>query len=244
MKTKQLMKIELYRFWLSLPLFIIGCILALGVMFLLKTNPQDLRTSDMVSDSINSAMKIMGMIFCIIISIVIAVYVGREYRLKTILHEVIRGYTQSKIVVSKTISCGVVFAFMLWIIQMIFFLVSSSAREYITFGRSILFFFYLLHICSAALLYVMISRNGIIGGCITFCRFEFVDLLIAILVNLLPEKISYVLKCFLPVLQWGLLINSEANIAPIHYVGVIGSTAIEYVFLLWIVLIRAKKEDY
>ena len=171
MREKSLYKIELYRFVKSLWVFILlsaGCMI---MMFLINADSSSFETSQSAAGNFQSVFKIMGIFFCIAAAIGISLYAGREYKSKTIYHELMRGYSLEKIALSKTIGCGIIFSFILWFAVLIFLALNKGYLISFSPVRFILLYVYMFHICACTLLYVMLLRNGAVGGCLAFLRF-------------------------------------------------------------------------
>lgn len=244
MSVPKLCKIELYRFfqsWLMFVLFGVGCV---GVMFLISTDTSVFETDISNGSITQSIFKMMGVFFCIVGAIGISVYVGNEFKYKTIYHEIMKGYSLTEIALTKTISCGFVYSFILWSTVLIFLLINPRYLSEFSIVRLLLMFAYLFHICSCTLLYVLLCRNGGTGGCLAFCRFVFLEVFISVFALLLPNDILVWIKGFLTISQWSYLTTTGVEIPMACYIGVIFSTVIEYVLLMLFLSLSSRRADY
>lgn len=244
MSISKLCKVELYRFCKSLFMFVllgVGCI---GVMLLISVDTSAFETDLSYGSETHSIFKMMGMFFCIVGAIGISVYVGNEFKYKTIYHEIMKGYSSTKIALSKTISCGFIYSFILWSSVLIFLLINPSYFSEFSIARFILIYIYLFHICSCTLLYVLLCKNGATGGCLAFCRFEFFEVLISFFALLLPDDILIWVKGFLTISQWSYLTTTSVEIPMACYIGIIFSTVIEYLALILLLSLCSRKGDY
>ncbi len=244
MREKSLYKIELYRFVKSLWVFILlsaGCMI---MMFLINADSSSFETSQSAAGNFQSVFKIMGIFFCIAAAIGISLYAGREYKSKTIYHELMRGYSLEKIAVSKTIGCGIIFSFILWFAVLVFLALNKGYLISFSPVRFILLYVYMFHICACTLLYVMLLRNGAVGGCLAFCRFIFFEVCIAFFALILPDNILIWVKGFLTFTQWSYITSPNVNLPLPCYIGIILSTVTEYLILLLLLKLNGKRIDY
>ncbi|MBR6382377.1 MAG: hypothetical protein IKS56_00140 [Lachnospiraceae bacterium] len=244
MMEKTLYKIELYRFLKSLWLFLLLSAASLIMMILINTDSSSFETTQSTVGNLQSVFKIMGIFFCIAAAIGISVYTGREYKNKTIYHEIMKGYSLVKIAVSKAIGCGLIFAFILWCAVFTFLAVNKGYLTAFSPARFILLYVYMFHICSCTLMYVMLLRNGAVGGCLAFCRFVFFEICIAFFALVLPDKILIWVKGFLTFTQWSYLTTPDVSLPLPVYIGVILSTIAELVILSLLLSFNGKRIDY
>lgn len=244
MSVSKLSKIELYRFFKSLLMFVlfgVGCVV---VMLLISADTSAFETDLSSGSETQSIFKVMGMFFCIAAAIGISVYVGNEYKYKTIYHEIMKGYSLTKIALAKTISGGVIYSFILWSSVLIFLLLNPGYLSEFSIARFFLIYVYLLHICSCTLLYVLLCRNGATGGCLAFCRYIFFEVLISFFALVFPDNILIWIKGFLTISQWSYLTTTSVEIPLACYIGVIFSTVIEYFGLMLLLSFNARRIDY
>ncbi|MBQ4523965.1 MAG: hypothetical protein IJA10_13595 [Lachnospiraceae bacterium] len=244
MSVSKLSKVELYRFFKSILMFVLIGVGSVGVMLLISSDTSMFETDLSYGSETQSIFKMMGMFFCIVGAVGISVYVGNEFKYKTIYHEIMKGYSSTKIALSKTISCGFIYSFILWSSVLIFLMINPSYLSEFSITRLLLIYIYLFHICSCTLLYVMLCRNGATGGCLAFCRFEFFEVLISFLALLLPDDILVWVKGFLTMSQWSYLTTTGVEIPMACYIGIIFSTVIEYFVLMLLLSLSTRKGDY
>ena len=244
MNTSNLYKVELYRFFQSLKLFVLFGVASVIVMVLMSADTSVFETDVSYGNEIQTIFKMMGMFFCIVGAIGISVYVGNEFKCKTIYHEIMRGYSSTKIALSKTISCGFIYSFILWSSVVLFLIMNPSYFNEFSIVRFLFIYIYMFHILSCTLLYVLLCKNGATGGCLAFCRFVFFEVLISFFALLLPDDILIWVKGFLTISQWSYLTNISVEIPMACYVGVVFSTVLEYFILIVILSINSRKGDY
>ena len=79
MNTSNLYKVELYRFFQSLKLFVLFGVASVIVMVLMSADTSVFETDVSYGNEIQTIFKMMGMFFCIVGAIGISVYVGNEF---------------------------------------------------------------------------------------------------------------------------------------------------------------------
>ena len=170
MRTGNLIKIEIYRFFHSASIVKYVIFIPLVLFFTSYINISDLGdafTGEMVWASMSSVFLYLLALICVIM----AVYVGREFRMKTIYYEVMRGYGFGRIALSKTVTCGILIPAMLLVCMVIYLVIFPAALCDGFFLRVLLIFVLFIHLCSCSMLYVLLCRNGAVGGSIAFVRF-------------------------------------------------------------------------
>lgn len=245
MKTSELCKIELYRFWHSKILFIGMVFACLGMFFLASDNTDVFLSDGTVIGNINSVMKFANLMLVLLLAVVISFYVGREFKLKTINHEVMAGYSLGKICLTKTLTCGLVVPLILLVCVLLFFVTSPVIfREY-SLLRIILLFLMLCHISACTTLYVLLVRDGALGGCLAFVRFTLLEVLVLCVMMLgASEDLISNLKCMFVMSQWSVLISTNIDLPLRYIIGIVASTIGEYMLLMLIAGWYSKKTDF
>ncbi len=245
METGNLYKVEIYRFFHSALLFICMMVSFIALLLLASGNSDALLGDGTLLGGVESAMKIANLIIVFIVSVVISVYVGREFKQKTINYEIMSGYHLWKIGLTKTVTCGVFVSMLLLCGMLLFFLTVPGLLQRYTFLQIVLMFMILLHICSCTTLYVMLCRNGALGGCIAFVRFTLLEVVVLFAVKLCVSTDIYnTFRALAIMSQWSVAVNTGIVIPQDYLTGIITGTVAEYVLLLGIIRLRSGKTDF
>ncbi len=244
MRIQNLYKIELYRFVHSY--FIFVCMIAgfLVTLFLASHNSDALMGDGTSVGTVTATMKVANLIVVLVVSVAISNYVGREFKQKTIYYEVMRGYKLWEISVIKSITCGIVLPVMLELCILIFYVTIPGTLELFAFTHILFMFFILWHICSCTTLYVLLCKNGSLGGCLAFVRFTLLEVMILfVLKPFMSNSLYNSCKPLFIMSQWSAVINADF-IIPVEYMsGIIGGAVIEYFVLIVLIQVYSKKND-
>ncbi|MCM1468383.1 MAG: hypothetical protein NC086_09560 [Alistipes sp.] len=124
-------------------------------------------TGEIVWASMSSVFLYLLALICV----VTGVYVGREFHRKTICYEVMSGYSFGRIALSKTVTCGILVSAILLVCMLVYLAVFPAAFCDDFFLRVLLIFVLFIHLSSCSVLYVLLCRNGAVGGSLAFVRF-------------------------------------------------------------------------
>ena len=106
-------------------------------------------------------------------------------------------------------------------------------------------FFILCHICTCTVLYVMLCRNGALGGCLAFVRFTLLEVLVLFTAELFVTSDVYNRCKTLSVMsQWSAVTNTDILIPPEYMISIISEAVVEYIVLLVIIQLSSKKFDF
>lgn len=239
MKTDNLYRVEVYRFFHSMSIvkYMIVVPLALFSMSYINIAYMD---DEITGSAVWVSMSSVFLYLIAFICAIIGIYVGREFRQKTIYYEVMRGYHFYKIAVSKTITCGLFMPIMI-VMCMMGYLLMFPVAICIDFWLRILcmlvFFFY---ICSCTTLYVLLCRNSVLGGCLAFSRFFILE---EVLLNLMSGQVKTVIMNHMVTYQWYRLIDVEAPLTKEILIHILFAAIVEYGILQGILLWQYRKSD-
>ncbi|MBD5476078.1 MAG: hypothetical protein HDR17_08885 [Lachnospiraceae bacterium] len=245
MNKGNLYKIEMYRFIHSFFMFICMVAIFFATIFFAVDNSEALLGDGTQMGAINSTMKVVNLMIVFLVSVVAANYVGREFKQKTINHEVMAGYSLWRICCTKAITCGLCVSIMLQLCIYIFFASVSGALQMYSFIHILFMFFILCHICTCTVLYVMLCRNGALGGCLAFVRFTLLEVLVLFTAELFVTSDVYNRCKELSVMsQWSAVTNTDILIPPEYMISIISGAVVEYIVLLVIIQLSSKKFDF
>lgn len=245
MRKGNLYKIEQYRFIHSFFMFICMVTIFFVTIFLAVDHSEALLGDGTQMGAINSTMKVVNLIIVFFVSVVAANYVGREFKQKTINHEVMAGYSLWRICCTKTITCGLCVSIMLQLCIIIFLLSVSGALQMYSLAHTLFMFFVLCHICTCTVLYVMLCRNGALGGCLAFVRFTLLEVLVLFTAELFVTSDVYNRCKALSVMsQWSAVTNTDILIPSEYMIGIISGAVVEYIVLLVIIQLSSKRIDF
>ncbi|MCM1468384.1 MAG: hypothetical protein NC086_09565 [Alistipes sp.] len=245
MRTGNLYKVEIYRFFHSCNLFI-GMAAGLFIVLLLASGNSDVLLGDgTLPGGVEAAMKIANLIIVFFASVIISVYVGREFKQKTINYEIMSGRRLWEIGFTKTVTCGIFVSVFLLCGIFLFFMTAPEVLQRYTFLRIALMFLILFHICSCTTLYVLLCGNGALGGCLSFVRFTMLEVLVLFAAKLfLSTDIYDKCRTFAIMSQWSAAVNTDIVIPQGYPAGIVMGTVAEYLLLLAIIRLRSEKTDY
>ena len=242
MRLVRLCKIEWYRFFHSLEIVKYFIIVPFVLVAMCYINIFSVRY-DISTVAVWGSLSSIYLYIMITLIILISIYIGREYYYKTINYEVIREYGMCRIVVAKTVTCGlfvpVVYTISIW--MYLFLMIDDFIPEYTL--RIILFCILHMHICTATMLYVILCKNGIIGGLIAFARFFIGEIVLQSIFSnnkIMLEHFIIRLQVFK---QWSDLICIDIPIKMSDVWMILLTTIAEYGFLLFIIQINKKYYD-
>lgn len=242
MKLLRLCKIEIYRFFHSLEIVKYFVIIPIVLVIMCYVNISSNR-NDISIIAIWGSMSSIYLYILISLIILIAIYVGREYQYKTVNYEVIEGFGICRIAVSKTFTCGIFvpYVYTMCVLIYLFFMTNSLTPEFI--WRMILMCAVHTHICSLTVLYVMLCKNGILGGFVAFARFFLGEIVFQSFLAESNSKIAKFILQFQVFQQWNDIICIDLPLGRVDILVLLISLILEYgliLFLLWLF----KKNDY
>lgn len=244
MQKYNLIKIEVYRFFHSMPIVKYVIIIPLILFFMSYINIYDM--GDKISGSLVWASIGSSFLYIIIfICVFIAVYLGREFKQKTINYEIMKGYGYCEIALSKIVTCGMIVTTIITMCMLLYLYCFQDIRceDFIIriLGVFILFF----HICTVAIFYVLLCRSAI-GGCVISMIRIFVieDMLQAMLYNLSFIHERRIIMKQMICNQWLELIHADIMITPEIICNIVIATLFENVFMQLVLLWVSKKCDF
>lgn len=244
MRKGNLYKVEWYRFTHSFFLFVCMSAIFLAALFFAADNSEALLSDGTQIGAVNSTMKVVNLMLLFIVCIVAANYVGREFKQKTIHHEVMAGYSLWRICCTKTVTCGICVSLMMQLCIFVFVFVMGALQMY-SLVHILFLFLVLCHICTCTVLYVILCRNGASGGCLAFVRFTLLEVLGLFTTELfVPSDIYGRCKTLSVMSQWSAVVSTDIVIAPEYRISIIGGAVVEYIVLLVIIQLLSKKVDF
>lgn len=238
MKRSNLFWIELYRFFHSISIMKYVVFIPLILFFMSRLNLIGLE-SEITGRMAWASVAPDFLYLLVFICTIIAVYVGREFRQKTICHEIMNGYTFCEIALSKTVTCGIIIPVVMMICMIIYLLLFPAALcedFYLRIFCLLLLFF---HICSCAVLYVILCRSSAIGGTFAFIKYFVIEAAFW----QAPMKEGALVKGLLVFEQWYRLLNIEESLSKELIINILASIITEYGILQGILLWRSKRTD-
>ena len=178
---------------------------------------------------------------------IICVHIGRSFKYKMINYEIMEGHSNSKIIISRIISCVTVMTIgiMACIILYLGILAVANGKgdtlNY--FGvRIILMALYFIHLIVMSVLLCMTLRNGVLAAVVIYFRCTLLDMgILAILQGITGDFKSKILNFFLAG-QWSQITTGEINANLVIWVVV--SLIIENGILFIIALYGMKKKEF
>lgn len=238
MKKSNLFRIELYRFFHSISIMKYVVLIPLLLFFMSYINLVGLE-SELTGKMVWASMAPDFLYLLAFICTIIAVYVGREFRHKTICYEIMSGHTFCEIALSKTVSCGMIIPVVLvicMIVYLLFFPIAWCEDFYLRIFCLLLFF---LRVCSCTVLYVILCRSSVIGGTFAFIKF----LVIETVLQMTLFKEGAWIKGLLVFEQWYGLLNIEEPLSKESVISILASILTEYGILQGILLWHSKRPD-
>lgn len=226
MKLTNLCRIEWYRFLHSMEImkYIFVVLVGLLTMSYLNISNQDMAMEgNVIWASIGPAFFYLISFICVIN----AVYIGREFAKKTICHEFMSGYSFTQIAISKTMTCGVVYALIIGFGICCYFSVVDDNWWSGNTVRLILLFVLLLHICACTVLYVLVFRNGILGGAVALLRLLALETAVQ---SLFAENARLKFWCITS--QWFGIVDTRTEITGFFVAAVVMSAVCEVLLLV------------
>ncbi len=243
MQKCNLIKIEVYRFFHSMSIVKYVMIIPLILFFMSYMNVYDF--GDKISSSSVWASIGSGFLYMVIfICVFIAVYLGREFKQKTINYEIMKGYDYCEIALSKIVTCGIIVATIITMCMLLYLSCFPDIRcEDFTIrilGVFILFF----HICTVAVSYVLLCRSAI-GGCVLSMIRIFVmeNILQTILYKLSFIHERRIIMKQMICNQWLELIQADVVMTPEHISHIVMAALLENLFMELVLLWFSKKCD-
>lgn len=245
MRINNLYKAEIYRFFHSIFIFIFMAAGLFGILFLASDNSDVLLGDGTVEGALNSTMRIANLIIALVVSVGISSYAGKEFRLKTICYEIMGGHSLWKISLTKTITCGLFASILLQLGILFFFVTVPGALQMYSLQHILFMFIIIFHICSCTVLYVILCRNGVLGGCLAFVRFTLLEVMVLFAVGLfVQESVREKCKSLSVMSQWSAVIRSGFAIPQEYMAGIIFGAVVEYAVLLAAIQFCSKKVDF
>lgn len=245
MKLNNLIEVELYRFWRS-PLSYLGMLIGSALLVMgLFDNSDMLLGGETLAENMSATMRLANIMIALLAAVCISVYIGREYKQKTIHYELMSGCSMVKIAITKTVTCGLISAAIMVCGLMIFYISMPGALALMSGLRIVSLYVALFRVCACISLWIIICRNGAVGGCIGFVRFTLFEVIILFIAEMISDGPLYnLIRNFSMMVQWN-TINYFSEDLPLYYFGyIIFSTILEYAFLLGIVRLSSRKTDY
>lgn len=238
---KNLLKVELYRFRHSFSIMkyvIWTCVGSFAVCIFDFASAEEKVSSEAVLETAHFAFfYILIFLICII-----AVYIGREFKEKTIYYEYMRGYHPLEILGAKISTCGIMTAITVTLLTFIYFCLFSVPLTGKVMLQLLLIFLIMLHWCCAAVFYIMIMRSGIWGGIVAFIRFVLLEGVANSVLLICPEKVRKICSLFIVLDQSASI--TQGNISVERALAVPVSFAVEILILTIIYLYMNKKRDF
>ncbi|MBR6382376.1 MAG: hypothetical protein IKS56_00135 [Lachnospiraceae bacterium] len=146
----------------------------------------------------NQAWREIGTGFLYIllmITVVVAVFVGREFRNKTLNYEIMRGMSSFKISMNKMLSCGVFIPVLTGVCLAVYLLIFRALNSSKDLLGLLLIVLVLSHISSTVLMWILISKNAIAGAIIAFIKLAFAEtFFVEILKKVLNPEVSEIMN--------------------------------------------------
>ncbi|MDE6713018.1 MAG: hypothetical protein K2K20_04725 [Lachnospiraceae bacterium] len=238
MKKSNLFRIELYRFFHSISIMKYVVLIPLILFFMSYINLVGFE-SEITGKMVWASMAPDFLYLLAFICTIIAVYIGREFRQKTIYYEIMSGHTFCKISLSKTMTCGIIIPVVMIICMIAYLLLFPAALCEDFFSRIFCLLLLFLHVCSCTVLYVILCRNSAIGGTVAFIKFFVIEAVLQLALN----KEGAWIKGLLVFEQWYRLLNIEKSLSMELLINILASTITEYGILQGILLYHSKRSD-
>lgn len=238
MKKSNLFRIELYRFFHSISIMKYVVLIPLILFFMSYINLAGLE-SEITGKMVWASMAPDFLYLLAFICTIIAIYIGREFRQKTIYYEIMSGHTFCKISFSKTMTCGIIIPVVMIICMIAYLLFFPAALCDDFFSRIFCLLLLFLHVCSCTVLYVILCRNSAIGGTVAFIKFFVIEAVLQLALN----KEGSWIKGLLVFEQWYRLLNIEEPLSKELVLSILASIITEYGILQGILLWHSKRSD-
>ena len=146
----------------------------------------------------NQAWREIGTGFIYILlmlTVVVAVYVGREFKNKTLNYELMRGVSSFEISMTKMLSCGLCIPAITGVCLLVYLLIFRAVGNLKDILGLALITLALSHIASTVLMWILIFKNAIAGALFAFIKIAFAEtFLVEILKNVLSHKIYQIMN--------------------------------------------------
>lgn len=238
MKKSNLFRIELYRFFHSISIMKYVVLIPLILFFMSYINLAGLE-SEITGKMVWASMAPDFLYLLAFICTIIAIYIGREFRQKTIYYEIMSGHTFCKISFSKTMTCGIIIPVVMIICMIAYLLFFPAALCDDFFSRIFCLLLLFLHVCSCTVLYVILCRNSAIGGTVAFIKFFVIEAVLQLALN----KEGSWIKGLLVFVQWYRLLNIDEPLSKELVLSILASIITEYGILQGILLWHSKRSD-
>lgn len=235
MNKGSLYRVEFYRFFHSFSIIKYSVFVSLLLLFMSYTDMKytgNEITEELAWASLTPVFPYLLALVCVMI----AVYVGREFRQKTINYEIMRGYGFCKIAFSKTLTCAIILPVLILICMMVYLGIFCGLTFCELYFRGCGIFFLLFHLCSVSVLYVLLCRMSVIGGSLAFFRFF-------VLEAVLPTGTQPQLMKLNVFNQWYQLVDAKTPLTMEWLVNILGIAAVEYGILQMVLSGSAKWRD-
>lgn len=241
----KLLKVEGYRFFKNLAVWVLAVGLLCMALFLSSDQTDLLLAEETIEGIITSTMKITNLLIVLIVSVAIGTYVGKEFKQKTICYEIMRGFRFWQISFIKTIPCGFILAAILQGGIILYASIMQKNCHVYSLERYLLMYLIICHICTCVVLFAMLFKDGAIGGCLAFVRFTMLNVAALFLAEIvLPRNLYELYTTLSPMSQWSVVINVGYSIPVNYIIGIILSFLMEYMLLMFIIHMKSKNSDY
>lgn len=237
-----LCKIELYRFVHSMSI-IKYIIFIPAVLFFMSYINIAYSDGEITDELVWASMAPVFVYLLAFICTVIACYVGREFTRKTICYEVMGGYNFCEIAFAKIVTCGVLTAALISAPMILYLGILLHVWSADFFLRVLFLYVLLFHLCSGVVLYVLLCKSPVSGGCLAFSRFFLAEAVVEAAVGNLPFYKTEAIRRLLVLNQWYELINVEKPLMGKWMISIVAVTAAEYGILQGTLLWRSKRAD-
>lgn len=237
-----LCKVEQYRFFHSMSIIKYMIFIPAILFFMSYINiayEGNEITDQMVWASVAPAFLYLLLLICT----VIAAYVGREFVQKTIYYEIMSGYGFCEIAFTKTVTCGILSAVPITVSMILYLGIFLKVYSLDSLLRALFLYVLFFHLCSCTMIYVLLCKTPVTGGCLAFSRFFLAEAVLwAAVENVPPDRLKMIMR-LLVFNQWQELIHVEKPLTVEWMISMTAMTAMEYGILLGILLWRSKNAD-
>lgn len=243
MKNFRLVRIECYRFWHSMDLIkyllLVAPMLFIIGYFSSRSYIEIVGKEKWAQEIWNASLSNLFNVI-LLIGVISAAYIGREYRTKTIHYELMQGYPIEVIALSKMVTCGVLSAFIVLGSMLLVNGCVPGALSAAGIFRILLLYLFYFHLFSVSTLWVMIFRNGLAGGIAIFFRFLCLDGIIVQFFEGAKDRIGGVL--FLS--RWEKLLDVATPVSGYEGLTMIVATLMEIILLLAVLRFLRNRVNY
>lgn len=126
---------------------------------------------------------------------VVSVYIGREFKNKTLNYEIMRGMSTFRISLTKMISCGVFIPIIVGVCLLVYLSVFHAITNKQDVLRLFLIMLVISHIASVVLMLILICKNAVVGAIIAFLKFAFVEtIFIEVVKNIVSQNVLQIMN--------------------------------------------------